>query len=335
MNKKHLIHRLFVALFACGLATACITEDFHECPNTYVLKIVYDRNMLSADAFASMVKSVDVKVFESATGREVYRHSEEGEALAADGYCLTLPLDPGTYDILCWGSMAEGKSFGYASSGQENLSENGVLLDTGNGTSSLRLNNLFHGLMTAVPFPDNDDTGTPDVHTFTLHLTKDTNRVNIILHNLDGTAINENGFIFELISNNGEMAFDNSLRASRAVTYKPWHIAGLTSDTDHSRAAVQTAVSAELSLARLCAESKSRLNVYRNSDGERIISIPLEANLLLYKGAFHASMSDDEYLNRQDDYTLTFILDRNNNWDAAAMIYINDWATLPVQYEEW
>ena len=71
------------------------------------------------------------------------------------------------------------------------------------------------------------------------------------------------------------------------------------------------------------------------SDGETIVSVPLERNLLLYKGQFHASMSDDEYLDREDDYNITFILDKNNNWDSAAMIYINNWATLPVQYQEW
>ena len=26
-------------------------------------------------------------------------------------------------------------------------------------------------------------------------------------------------------------------------------------------------------------------------------------------------MTDQEYLDRQDDYSITFILDRNNNWD--------------------
>lgn len=46
-------------------------------------------------------------------------------------------------------------------------------------------------------------------------------------------------------------------------------------------------------------------------------------------------MTDREYLDRQDDYAITFILDRNNNWDKASMIYINNWATPPVQYQEW
>ncbi|MDE6469286.1 MAG: FimB/Mfa2 family fimbrial subunit, partial [Muribaculaceae bacterium] len=62
---------------------------------------------------------------------------------------------------------------------------------------------------------------------------------------------------------------------------------------------------------------------------------PLERTLLLYKAQFHASMADDEYLDREDDYNITFILDKNNNWNRAAMIYINNWATLPVQYQEW
>lgn len=325
-----------LALIPALALTGCVTEDFPECPNDYSLRIVFDRNMLYADAFASQVRSVDIKVFDHATGREVFRHSEAGSTLASGDWSVSLPVPPGSYDILCWGSMAEGDSFGYADPSAEILEHHNVILNTDDdGKSRSRLNNLYHGLLSGFTFTDNNDTGSIDPQTAVLSLTKNTNRINVLLHNLDGTELNESDFTITVKSANGEMAHDNSLRAKRWVEYSPWHVTPVISETDVTRAQVQSALSAELSTGRLMADADSRLEVVRESDGERIISIPLERNLLLYKGEFHSFMSDQDYLDRQDEYTITFILDKNNNWNRAAMICINDWATPPVQYQEW
>lgn len=341
MNPRHLIRVCAAALAAVSL-TGCITDDLQECPNDYELRLVFDRNMLFADAFASQVHSVDIKVFDSASGRKVYEHTESGGALAAAGYSVPLRVPPGSYDILCWAGMAEDDSFGYADPAAEYLNLHGVILNTDtDATSRRRLAPLFHGLARNVTFTDNNDTGSYDVQTATVSLTKDTNRVRVILLNLDGTAMTDGAFNVSVSSHNAAMAYDNTLGERRRVTYTPWHTApvgAVTSDDsgDGSRAdAVSAGLAAELSVARLTDTSDSRLDVTRVSDGTRIISVPLERNLLLYKGEFHAYMSDTEYLDRQDDYTITFILDSNNNWDKAAMIYINDWATPPVQYQEW
>lgn len=332
MTRKHLI---CISLTAAFLATGCVTEDLPECPNEYELRIVFDRNMLYADAFASQVKSVDIKVFDSATGRQVFSHTEAGDALAADGYRVALPVPPGSYDILCWGGMAEGNSFSYADPAADILEHQNVILRTDGGESRARLNNLYHGLLRGHQFIDNNDIGSTDRQTATIYLTKDTNRINVLLLNLDGTAMEEGDFTFSISSANAETGFDNSTAARRKVTYRPWHITPITAET-YSRATLAgTALSAEFSTGRLIDKGDSRLDIYRTADGERIISIPLESNLLLYKGEYHSSMSDQEYLDRQDDYEITFILDKNSNWDKAAMIYINKWATPPVQYQEW
>lgn len=334
MKSRHL-DIICISLLAALSLTGCITDDIAECPNTYELKIVFDRNMLFADAFASQVKSVDIKVFDSATRREVYAFSDKGEALKAPDYRVPLPVPPGSYDILCWAGMAEGNSFGYADPSANTLEHQSVILNTDNDISDRRLENLFHGLERDVTFIDNNTIGSSQTQTATVSLTKDTNRIYVLLHNLDGTELKESDFTFSITSHNSEMNYDNSLLTSVKVKYLPWFVTPILSETDISDAPVQSALAAELSLGRLTTDSDSRLDVYRVSDGERIISIPLESNLLLYKGAYYSYMSDSEYLDRQDDYVLTFILDKNNNWDKAAMIYINNWATPPVQYQEW
>lgn len=346
MKTRHLAH---IRARICGIiclssivtvmTTGCIREDFAECKDTYDLQLVFDRNMLYADAFASQVRSVDVKVFDSSTGREVYSFADSGAALESADYRVALPIPPGTYDILCWAGMAEGDSFGYALPAADMLQQHNVTLNTENGVSGRRLDNLFHGLSRGVTFVSGNSLGHDQNQTATLYLTKDTNRICVMLHNLDGTELDESGFTFSITSGNALMNYDNTLDPAGRVTYRPWHVTPIMLETETKSEAnsenVQAALAAEISMARLVPDGNSRLDVYRTADGERIISVPLERNLLLYKGEYHSMMSDQEYLDRQDDYTITFILDRNNNWDRAAMIYINNWATPPVQYQDW
>ncbi len=350
MKTRHLAHiRARICGIIClssivsAMTAGCIREDFAECKNTYDLQLVFDRNMLYADAFASQVRSVDVKVFDSSTGREVYSFADSGAALAAADYRVALPIPPGTYDILCWAGMAEGDSFGYALPAADMLQQHSVTLNTENGVSGRRLDNLFHGLSRGVTFVSGNSLGHDQTQTATVYLTKNTNRVCVMLHNLDGTELDESGFTFSITSGNALMNYDNTLDPAGRVTYRPWHVTPILLDSEPKSETkseansenVQAALAAEISMARLVPDGNSRLDVYRTADGERIISVPLERNLLLYKGEYHSMMSDQEYLDRQDDYTITFILDRNNNWDRGAMIYINNWATPPVQYQDW
>lgn len=346
MNTRHLVRIcgiICISTMASVLTGGCIREDFAECKNSYDLRLVFDRNMLYTDAFASQVRSVDVKVFDSSTGREVYSYADSGAALESADYRVALPIPPGTYDILCWAGMAEGDSFGYALPAADMLQQHSVTLNTENGVSRRRLNNLYHGLSRGVTFVSGNSLGHDQAQTTTVYLTKNTNRVCVMLHNLDGTELDESGFTFSITSGNALMNFDNTLDPAGRVTYRPWHITPIMLEsetknetkTETKSEPVQSALAAEISMARLVPDGNSRLDVYRTADGERIISVPLERNLLLYKGEYHSMMSDAEYLDRQDDYTITFILDRNNNWDRAAMIYINNWATPPVQYQDW
>lgn len=346
MNTRHrarICGIICISTMASVLTGGCIREDFAECRNTYDLRLVFDRNMLYTDAFASQVRSVDVKVFDSSTGREVYSYADSGAALESADYRVALPIPPGTYDILCWAGMAEGDSFGYALPAADMLQQHSVTLNTENGVSGRRLNNLYHGLTRGVTFVSGNSLGHDRTQTATVYLTKNTNRVCVMLHNLDGTELDESGFTFSITSGNALMNYDNTLDPAGRVTYRPWHVTPILLEsetknetkTETKSEPVQSALAAEISMARLVPDGNSRLDVYRTADGERIISVPLERNLLLYKGEYHSMMSDAEYLDRQDDYTITFILDRNNNWDRAAMIYINNWATPPVQYQDW
>ncbi len=171
-------------------------------------------------------------------------------------------------------------------------------------------------------------------------LTKDTNAVRVLLQNLDGREINPADFTVEITDANSMLAWDNAVLAGPTVTYTPWEVRYGSVGTgtpnaqtaDASRAEISTVATMlnELSLSRLIAGQESWLTVTRNTDGQRIIHIPLIDYLLLIKGHY-GSMSDQEYLDRQDDYSILFFIDATNNWYIASGIYINSWAVVPPQ----
>ena len=46
--------------------------------------------------------------------------------------------------------------------------------------------------------------------------------------------------------------------------------------------------------------------------------------MLLVKGKYNRAMTNQEYLDRQDEYSFIFFLDANNNW-LSSHIFINSW----------
>jgi hypothetical protein len=66
------------------------------------------------------------------------------------------------------------------------------------------------------------------------------------------------------------------------------------------------------------------LTIWNVEEDKKVLSIPIADYALLVKGNYNASMSNQEYLDRQDEYNMTFFLDDDGNWMSASII-INSW----------
>jgi hypothetical protein len=80
---------------------------------------------------------------------------------------------------------------------------------------------------------------------------------------------------------------------------------------------------AELTIGRMRAEASPILYIKSRETGEDLVRIPLADYALLVKGYYRQGMSDQEYLDRQDEYTLTLFLDEGE-W-VSSYILINSW----------
>ena len=74
------------------------------------------------------------------------------------------------------------------------------------------------------------------------------------------------------------------------------------------------------------------LTITRNEDQKVVLRIPLVDCALLYKGQKYAYMSDQEFLDREDQYNFTFFLDEYDNWVNSTII-INDWKCIYQESE--
>jgi len=341
---------LFAAATLCLVLTSCKSAIYDyegDCSVIYKVKFRYDMNMKWADAFAQEVESVNLYAFDSDSVL-VWQKSEQAEHLADMDYAMTLELPPADYHLVAWCGLANdgrsGESFSVPAmqTGKSRMQELRCALnrehDAKGAYCQKKLHPLFHGMLD-VSLPSADDRGE---YTYTMHLTKNTNHVRVILQHLSGEEVNPKDFTFSIEESNGLMNFDNRLLADEKITYRAHDIGSGTAsmgiddypemkragDARTTRAVTSVSVAtADLTIARLIYGRKTYLTIETNS-GEEVARIPLADYALLLMDGYDRPMTEQEYLDRQDEYTLTFFLDERDVWIKTSII-INSWKVVP------
>lgn len=340
----------FVATLAAGLASCeRMFDDEGDCDVTHELRFRYDKNLKWADAFPSEVKSVNLYAFDS-NGIFVREYRGRGEALSQPDYSIVLDLPAGDYTLLAWcgleneGADAESFTVPQPVAGVTTLEEMTCSLNTksrAGAYSDERLNFLYHGCMD-VSLVDNHD-GKTIVHT--MNLTKDTNHIRIILQELSSEEdMNPDNYGIRIEAVNGVLAYDNEVLGTEVVTYEPWWQqqdevgVGKVDVTDGSVNYVKGVV-ADLSTSRLMASQKKDLwLVITNLESEakeEIVRVPILQYALMsreyYELAYGHRMTEQDFLDREDEYVMTFFL-QGNRW-MNAYIDIHQWRIVLHNYE--
>ena len=118
--------------------------------------------------------------------------------------------------------------------------------------------------------------------------------------------------------------------ANGTLTYAPWSVSTGTAEvnpdygTNATRADEVSVAVAEFTINRMIDGNSPILTIYNLEDDERVLSIPIADYALLVKGYYNSSMTNQEYLDRQDEYNMTFFLDEDGDWMSASII-VNSW----------
>ncbi len=342
------IFRLIPAAVAFGLTatgrSSLVYDDLPACPAQLNVKFLFnytlDRGEVLGQDFADQVRSVNVWAFDK-SGNFVWSGSAAGDALASRDFRLETDLGEGTYDFIAWCGLDGNEDFSLDTYTPASMQELEVKLNTiensGLNVSHSHFKGLFYGRMTDVEHKVNPYA--PSITTVTIPLIKDTNDIAVMLVNEDGTALKEEDFTVSFTYADSWLAWTNAVKGeSPTVTYTPWStLYGETSrsraegDDNDDTAPVRSTLLYEMSVSRLIKGGNAYLDIVRNTDGERIIHIPLIEYFLYAKGNRFDQYGDQEYLDRRSDYSALFFIDNDLGWYTAAGIYICGWAIVPPQ----
>ena len=315
-------------LAASSCENGLIFDGEGDCGVYYRIRFKYDYNIKFADAFANEVNSVALYVFDENDVLVEEIATTDKEALSSGTFEIPLEQDPGKYTLMAWGGLMDEESFDLLADthvGSTKLQELQVKMHrqydgNGNAVVSEDLLPLFHGTL---PLTVTDKPGT---YTETMSLMKNTNVIRILLHEMSGHEVDADKFIFEINDDNGLYDWDNTLLDDEMITYSAWHQSTGSANVEDSDVKAVTSVSvalAELTIGRMRAGDSPVLHIRNRETGEDVFRIPVADYALLVKGNYRQGMGDQEYLDRQDEYTMTFFLDEGE-W-VSSVIYINSW----------
>ena len=318
---------LFVALSTSSCKEGFIYEGEGDCGTYYNIEFKYDYNMKFADAFAKEVNSLALFVFDQNDRLVRSIVEEDEEKLSAANYSMALELESGTYELVAWAGLMNEESFDLLATFEEGVTkreELQVALKNNEGVVEKDLLPLFHGAMTL------DYTSEPGTYTETMSLVKDTNVVRVVLQQMSDGLVAEK-FRYEITADNGLLNHNNEVIANGMLTYKPWSVTSGTADVAPgygtngvTRADEVSVAVAEFTISRMIDGHSPVLTIWNIEEDEPVLSIPIADYALLVKGNYNSSMSNQEYLDRQDEYNMTFFLDEDGDWLSASII-VNSW----------
>ena len=315
-------------LMTGSLGSCDILEEEAEDCAVYV-RFKYDMNMEFADAFQNAVNSVTLYAFDK-DGVLAYQKTEEGEILKQDGYRMRLDgishSDKAEYDFITWAGEPDNESFTIPVLTVGKHTKNDLFCQlnrAGDGIVNDNLDELFHGQVSNLNFGRAAMEPGEEV---VMPLVKNTNSIRIMLQHISGEPLNVDDFQFSITDYNGKMNYDNTLLDKDVkISYQAWYTGDGNADVEGANSgtpSINVAI-AELSVARLMADAKPVLTI-TNQEGKEILKLDLVQCALMYKREKHKDMSNQEYLDREDEYNFTFFLDDGYRWVSSSII-INSW----------
>lgn len=323
------IFRLLIIAFAAIASTSScgsVFDDLDPCPTGVDVRFVYDYNLESANAFPSQVDCLTLHVYDS-DGQFVKTLTDNSSALAEEAYRMRVDLPAGTYHLVAYGGIScERASFVHAAEPAPGKNLQSIAMTLRDDHIGRRLHDHFHGALD-INISDNGAA----YGQATVHMSKTTNHLRVLLQQLDGSAVDGNDFDFTIRDANGILDHRNNPAAGApTVEYPQWTRGSISTadiDDDHlvlkSRAGDVTLGYGEPSTSRITIAARPVLEIYSHKAGRVIVSLPLATYLALGRGEA-SPWGNQEFLDRCSNWRLTFFLDQNNHWDDAYII-VNGW----------
>lgn len=319
MKHKSLI---LSSILAAGLCSCSMIHDdnLEPCRQQAVIQLAFTRNLQGTDAYDEQVHCATVLVYDE-NGNFVEKFDATGRPV------ITTGLLPGNYHAVAYGGMncdeadflfniPTGEAHSYTSLET-------FINGTRAGESSKNLHAHFHG--TADFTVRALDYGNADA---SIDFTKNTNNIRVELKYADNMPVAEQDFDVYITADNVVTDHQNALvPQGQDVTYRPFDNGTGTDDNG-----VPTAWT-EFSTGRLTGDCNATLHVVRRYDGQEVVTLPLPAKLNTIRDKELPGATLQEYLDRQDRWTIDFTLDHIVDQYMVIDLKINNWTVVINDYD--
>ena len=312
--RSFLLHIIcIVALFS---SCDWVNDDLSDCPTGTWLKISYTYNILNVDAASTQVGDITILAFDK-NDKYVDRLDVDSITLH-QGYCMVrLPFPEETYHLLIWGGIS-GYQYQLPNlkAGQtERKSLNISLACDNKNQFNRKLNALFHSSLENITISE-------EYQVITAGLVKNTNYFSCILQDENNLPLRQEDFAFTLESTNGVIDYTNTPVGTTPTCYLPYRQElSLTSEQI-------PIIHARLNTLRIMKGDDTTLSIKHTPSGKTILQLPLTQYLLLSKNYPNniGDISDQEYLDREDSYTLMFFIQSSDTGiPRIPTMKVNDW----------
>lgn len=307
------------AVLTLGLVSCeYIHEDLKPCD--HYLHFTYTHNMKFADAFQHKLvcqeeaKTAELFIFDG-DGKFLSSQSLPTETLQENR--IRLNLDPGKYKLLAWAGLNDTDYTWTKPAAGESMDEWLMSVRQDKGVVARELSGLFQGtLELTIPSGGETDTEFP--------LVKNTNKIRLALIDANsGTGLQADDFTILATTHNGDLNAQNQPVADEAVLWKPY-LQQVETVADTEGGTAMQAVVAELNTMRLMESSQTSLQLSHKGEEAPFLQVDLTDFLLLTQMESH-DLDAQEYLDRQDEYTIVVYLDIVDGKAHCLEIIVNDW----------
>lgn len=307
------------ALLTLGLVSCeYIHEDLKPCD--HYLHFTYTHNMKFADAFQHELvcqeeaKTAELFIFDG-DGKFLSSQSLPTETLQENR--IRLNLDPGKYKLLAWAGLNDTDYTWTKPAAGESMDEWLMSVRQDEGVVARELSGLFQGtLELTIPSGGETDTEFP--------LVKNTNKIRLALIDANsGTGLQADDFTILATTHNGDLNAQNQPVADDAVLWKPY-LQQVETVADTEGGTAMQAVVAELNTMRLMESSQTSLQLSHKGEEAPFLQVDLTDFLLLTQMESH-DLDAQEYLDRQDEYTIVVYLDIVGGKAHCLEVIVNDW----------
>lgn len=315
---KYCALKKICAILCVLLMTSCVwvKDDTDDCPYGFWLNLHYTYNMLDVEAAPEYVREVSVYIYD-AEGNYVSRLDIPQSVLLANGHRVRVEgLPEGDYQFVVWSGIGNSQ---YAISGDmSTMDQFRLSLASTEPRVSDKLPDLYYGSLQTVHY--DDSYASHDVY-----MMKNTNQLACLVVPMShDSALSPDDYDMTVVSANGIMDVRNMPVSDWNVVYEPF--AKDTVRFDDPEYGELQGISFNITTLRLMADKDCRLILEKTETGETVFNVSFPEYIAMV-GVLYTNMGRpltvQEYLDRQDFYTIVFFL--SEDLHQLVRLQVNSW----------